>query len=384
MSVRDRFPGVGDGWARFDGPAGTQMVDTAITAMRDYLEGGANANSGGRFAASLITGELVAGARETVATLLGADAGGIVFGPNMTTLTLAFTRAVGRTLGPGDELLSTRLEHDSNITPWKLMADDRGATLGLAPFDLETGRLPVETVVERITPATRWVTVTGASNSLGTMPDVAAIVAAAHDAGSRVFVDAVHLAPHRKIDIAALGCDVLATSPYKWYGPHAGVLWIAPDLRDELTPYKVRPAPDTAPERWETGTPAYEAIAAMQAAAEFLLGEGIGTLAESEAAVFAPLLAGLNDLAHVQVHGPRDLADRTPTVCFSVDGHTADEVATALAAEQVAVWGGHYYAVEVMAALGLAERGGAIRAGVSCYTSPDDVTRLLDVVTRMR
>lgn len=360
------------------------MVDTAITAMREYLEGGANANSGGQFAASVTTGELVTAARETVATLLGADAGGIVFGPNMTTLTLAFTRAVGRTLGPGDELLSTRLEHDSNITPWKLAADDRRATLVLAPFDIETGRLPVESVVERIGPTTRWVTVTGASNSLGTMPDVAAIVAAAHAAGARVFVDAVHLAPHRAIDITALGCDVLATSAYKWYGPHAGVLWIAPDLRDELTPYKVRPAPDTAPERWETGTPAYEAIAATQAAAEFLLEQGMTALADAEAAVFAPLLEGLNDLAHVAVHGPRDLADRTPTVCFSVDGHSADEVATALAAAQIAVWGGHYYAVEVMAALGLTERGGAIRAGVSCYTSPDDVGRLLDVVTRMR
>ena len=176
----------------------------------------------------------------------------------------------------------------------------------------------------------------------------------------------------------------LATSPYKWYGPHAGVLWIAPDLRRDLVPYKVRPAPDTAPERWETGTPAYEAIAGTRAAAEFLLGEGMAALAKAEAAVFAPLLEGLLALPHVRVHGPRDLEDRTPTVCFSVDGHTADAVATALAAERIAVWGGHYYAVEVMAALGLTDGGGAIRAGVSCYTTSEDVDRLVAAVSRMR
>ena len=360
------------------------MVDTAINAMRDYLERGDNANSGGRFGASVATGEMVRVARETVGALLGGDADGIVFGPNMTSLTLAFSRAVGRTLGPGDEILSTRLEHDSNITPWKLVADDTGASMVLAPFDVETGRLPTEAVVARIGPNTRWVTVTGASNALGTMPDIAAIVEAAHVAGARTFVDAVHLAPHRAIDIAALGCDVLATSPYKWYGPHAGVLWLAPELRDGLTPYKVRPAPDRAPERWETGTPSYEAIAGTRAAADFLLSAGMDTLAEAERALFAPLLEGLLALPNVSVHGPRVLEDRTPTVCFSVDGRSADEVAAALAAERVAVWGGHYYAVEVMTALGLAEGGGALRAGVSCYTSVDDVERLLRAVTGLQ
>jgi cysteine desulfurase family protein (TIGR01976 family) len=375
---------VRDGWARFDGPAGTQMVDTAINAMGDYLRSGANANSGGRFAASITTGEMVRAARETVASFLGADADGIVFGPNTTTLVLAFTRAVGRTLGPGDEVVSTRLEHDSNLTPWRLVADDAGAAVVLAPFDVETGRLAVEAVVGCIGPRTRWVAVTGASNALGTIPDVAPIVDAAHAVGARVFVDAVHLAPHRAIDIAALGCDALATSPYKWYGPHAGVLWLSPELRESLQPYKVRPAPDTAPERFETGTPAYEAIAGTRAAAEFLLGEGMATLARAELAVFAPLLDGLLALPHVSVHGPRDLVDRTPTVCFSVAGHRADDVATALADEKIAVWGGHYYAVEVMAALGMAEGGGAIRAGASCYTSPEDVDRLLGAVAKMQ
>jgi cysteine desulfurase family protein (TIGR01976 family) len=381
--VRARFPAVGDGWARFDGPAGTQMVDTAIAAMREYLEHGANANGGGRFAASITTGDLVASARTTVAKLLGADAGGIVFGPNATTLMFAFTRAAARTFAPGDEIVSTRLEHDSNVTTWRMAAGDRGASVVLAPFDTETGRLDVAAVTDRITDRTRWVTVTGASNALGTIPDVPAIATAAHAAGARVFVDAVHLTPHRTVDVAALGCDVLATSPYQWYGPHAGVLWIAPDLREELVPYKVRPAPDTAPERFETGTPSYEAIAATQAAADFLLTEGMDALGKAEGEVFAPLLEGLLDLPGATVRGPRELEARTPTVCFSVGHRSADEVATALAADQVAVWGGSYYAVEVMDALGLTERGGAIRAGVCCYTSPDDVDRLLAAVARL-
>jgi cysteine desulfurase family protein (TIGR01976 family) len=377
--VRDRFPGLKDGWARFDGPAGTQMVDTAIDALRDYLERGANANGGGAFAASRETTQVVRDARESVGALLGADPGGIVFGPNMTTLTFAFTRSVARTLGAGDEIVGTRLDHDANITPWRLAAADAGATVSLAPFDVATGRLRLAAVTDRITPATRWVAVTGASNALGTVPDVRAVVEAAHAAGARVFVDAVHLAPHRAVDIAALGCDALVTSPYKWYGPHAGVLWLSPELRDGLTPYKVRPAPDTSPERWETGTPSYEAIAATAAAADFLREEGLDRIGASERAVFAPMLERLLTLPHVTVHGPRDLVDRTPTVCFSVSGHTAPEVAAALAAAEVAVWAGSYYAVEVMSALGLTD-GGAVRAGVSCYTTPTDVERLLAVV----
>lgn len=360
------------------------MVDTAIAAMRDYLTQGMSANSGGSFAASQATGSMVTSARATVGRLLGADPGGIVFGANMTTLTLAFTRALARTLGPGDEIVGTRLDHDANVTPWKLAADDAGATMLLAPFDPETGRLPIASVVERIGPRTRWVAVTGASNALGTIPDVAAIVEAAHRAGARVFVDAVHLAPHRKIDTAALGCDAIVTSPYKWYGPHAGVLWLSPDLRTGITPYKVRPAPDTAPERFETGTPAYEAIAATAAAAEFLLDQGMDKVAEEECTVFAPLLDGLLALPHVRVHGPQTLDARTPTVCFSVEGHSSTQVAGALAGERVAVWGGNYYAVEVMATLGLTEAGGAIRAGVSRYTTPDDVERLLAAVAHLR
>ena len=376
--MRERFPGIGPDWARFDGPAGTQMVDTAIDAMAEFLRSGDNANGHGHFAASTASTELVNDARATVARLLGADAEGIAFGANMTTLTFAITRSLARQWKPGDEIVGTRLDHDANVTPWQLAADDRGVRLVLAPFDLATGRLDPEAVIERIGPRTKWVTITGASNALGTMPDLATVIAAAHSAGARVFVDGVHLVPHALVDLRTLGCDIFVTSPYKWYGPHSGVAWIAPDLRETLVPYKVRPASNAAPERFETGTVSFEAIAGIRAAAAFLLEVGIAEIAAVEQARFGPLLRGLQDFPHVTVYGPPDLVDRTPTVSWTVAGHEPDAIATHLAQRQVAVWSGNYYAVETMAALGL--RTGAVRAGVSGYTSEVDVTRLLDAV----
>src|SRR4051794_17305124 len=279
MSARDRFPGVVDGVARFDGPAGTLMVDAAIDAMRDHLASGESANLGGAFAASADTGALVDRARASVAALLGTSADRIVFGANMTTLTFAFTRAVGRTLGPGDEIVCTQLDHDANITPWVMAAQDLGATVVFAKLDPRTGRLPPESIEEAMTDRTRWVAVTGASNLVGTVPDLGRIIAAAHRRGAKVFVDAVHLAPHRRIDFTALQCDALVTSPYKWYGPHAGVLVLSPDLVASIEPYKVRPAPDRGPRRFETGTPSFEAIVGTAAAAAFLLDIGMDTIA---------------------------------------------------------------------------------------------------------
>jgi selenocysteine lyase/cysteine desulfurase len=225
--------------------------------------------------------------------------------------------------------------------------------------------------------------VTGASNLLGTIPDLAPIIAAAHDAGARVFVDAVHLAPHRRIDFAAVGCDVLVTSPYKWYGPHAGVLIARPELLDELPVARVRPAASEGPRRWETGTPSFEAIAAVGAAAEFLLAEDMDRIGASEAAVFAPLLDGLAGIDGVQVWGPRDAAARTPTVAFTVAGKHPDEVAATLATERIATWAGHSYAVEAVDQLGLADTGGIVRAGVVAYVDDSDVTRLLDAVAKL-
>lgn len=376
--MRERFPGIGPEWARFDGPAGTQMVDTAVDAMAEFLRSGDNANGHGYFAASTASTELVDDARATVARLLGADAEGIVFGANMTTLTFAMTRVLARGWEPGDEIVGTRLDHDANVTPWQLAADDREAQLVLAPFDIETGRLDPEAVIDRIGPRTKWVTITGASNALGTMPDLAPVIEAAHAAGARVFVDGVHLVPHAPVDLDALGCDIFVTSPYKWYGPHSGVMWIAPDLRETLTPYKVRPASNAAPERFETGTVSFEAIAGIRAAAAFLLETGVGEIAAAEGARFEPLLRGLQAFPHVVVHGPNTVFDRTPTVSFTLTGHEPDAVAAHLADRRIAVWSGNYYAIETMAALGL--QTGAVRAGVSGYTCEADVTRLLEAV----
>src|SRR5688500_11501242 len=215
VAMQQRFPGVRDGWARFDGPAGTRTGDTATDAMAPWAAGGRNANTGGTFEAADACDALLERARRRMATLLGGQPAGIVFGANMTTLTLAFTRTVAATLHPGDRVVGTRLDHDANVTPWRLACDQSGAEQVLAPFDPSTGLLDPTDVIALIDERTRWVTLPGASNLIGTVPDLAPIVAAAHDAGARVFVDAVHLAPHKAIDAGALGCDVLACSPYK-------------------------------------------------------------------------------------------------------------------------------------------------------------------------
>ncbi|MEX2254687.1 MAG: aminotransferase class V-fold PLP-dependent enzyme [Acidimicrobiia bacterium] len=379
-----RFPGAHDGWARFDGPGGTLMVDVAIEAMRRYLESGDAANLGGAFAASHRTDELVQQGREAVARLLGTTADGIVFGANMTTLTFAFTRAVGRSLVPGDEIVCTELDHDANVTPWALMAGEHGARVALAELDPESGTLPVEAVVDRITERTRWVAVTGASNLVGTTPDLVPMIEAAHAAGARVYVDAVALVPHRRVDVSALGCDALVTSPYKWYGPHAGVLALTPELVDEVEPYRVRPAPNVGPGRLETGTKSFESIAAIEAAADFLRAEHDAGLADEDAELFVVLLDGLLSMSHLRIVGPRTVADRTPTVLVNVDGVHPDEVVLALARDRVAAWSGANYAVETARALGIADTGSGVRLGLARYTTPEDVQRVLRAIDGLR
>jgi selenocysteine lyase/cysteine desulfurase len=235
-------------------------------------------------------------------------------------------------------------------------------------------------VIELITPNTKWVAITGASNLIGTAPHLAPIITAAHAVGARVFVDAVHLAVHRPVDVTALGCDVLATSPYKWYGPHSGVLCIQPDLLNSLPVAKVRPAEDVGPRRFETGTPNFEGIAAVEAAARFLLEEDMHKVMAAENDVFAPLLEGLLAIDGVRVWGRQSMEGRVPTVAFTIRGHHPDAVAEELARNKIAVWSGHSYAVEAVRHMGLSDSGGVVRAGVTRYVSHDDVTRLLDVV----
>jgi cysteine desulfurase family protein (TIGR01976 family) len=384
FDLRRRFPAIteGDhrGWARFDGPAGTQVVDSAIEAAAAWQRSGNNANSHGAFPAADACDDLVDRARHTMGELLGADPSGIMFGPSTTANVFSITRAIGRDLHPGDEIVCTRLDHDSNVSPWLLVAEDTGAIVRFAEFDVPSGRLPVENVTRLINDRTRWVAITGASNAIGTIPDLGPVIAAAHAVDARVMVDGVHLTPHAPVDITAMGCDVYSTSSYKWYGPHAGITWIEAGLLDRLHAYKVRPAPATGPDRFMLGTPNFEGIAAIDAAARFLLDTGIGNIQSYERAVFERLLGGLLANDRVTVYGPHDLVDRAPTLAFNVTGYAPDAVATALAAERIAVWDGHYYALELMASFGI---DGAVRAGIAAYLDVDDVDRLLDVVARL-
>ena len=382
--MRHHFPGVRDGWSRFDGPAGTQMVDVAINAMSDWAAHGSNANTGGFFAAADACDALLESTRSVVGEFLGADPAGICLGANMTTMTMAFTRAVGRTMKPGDTVVGTQLDHEANVSPWRIACERSGAQHLLTPFDVKTGRLDMDAFSNLVTDRTKWVAITGASNLIGTMPDLKTAIAIAHKHGARVFVDAVALAPHKQIDIRELGCDVLATSPYKWYGPHAGVMYIEPELLNSLPIAKVRAASETGPRKFETGTPNFESIAAVQAAARFLIEEDMQQLAKLESAVFAPLLEGLLETPGVNVWGPHDLASRAPTVSFTVDSMTPDQVAQQLAAKKIAVWSGDSYAMEIVERLGLRNSGGVVRAGISRYIDDQDVKHLLTTVRGLR
>jgi selenocysteine lyase/cysteine desulfurase len=253
----------------------------------------------------------------------------------------------------------------------------------LAAFDPATGQLPPENMIDLIDERTRWVTVPGASNLLGSTPELAPIIEAAHAVGAYVYVDAVHLAPHRRIDIAELGCDALVTSPYKWYGPHSGVLWMRPELMEGLPIFKVRPATDHGPGRIETGMPNFEAIAGIDAAARFLIEEGMDHVSAAEAEVFSHLLDGLHSIGGVKVWGSQNLERRVPTAAFTIEGVHPAEASLSMGAKGIAVWDGHNYAVEVVDQLGLADSGGVIRAGVVRYIEHADVDRLLTVVAEL-
>jgi len=378
--IRARFPAIDGHWARFDGPGGTQVVDAAIEAAADWQRNGNNANSCGAFAAAEACDDLVARASATMGRLLGADPKGITFGPSTTTNMMALTRAIGRRIGPGDEVICTALDHDSNVSPWLLLAEDTGCTVQIADFDPSTGRLAVDAVADLVSSSTRWVAVTGSSNVVGTIPDVAAITRVAHEVGARVVVDGVHLTPHRQVNLAYIGCDVFTTSSYKWYGPHAGIMWIEPGLLDDLCVYKLRAVPDRGPERFQYGTTSWESLAGLDAAAGFLLDVGVDRIAEAEAIRFRRLLDGLHDQSGIRVVGPQDSSDRAPTLMFEVEGLSPGEVASTLADRRVAVWDGNNYAVDAMVPLGLDAEDGAVRAGISVYTNDEDVDRLLTAV----
>lgn len=380
--IRPRFPALTPGVVHADAPGGTQAVDVAIEAMAEHLRQG-TANQHGVFATSERVDALCADARWATAAFTGGDPDGIVFGPNMTTLTFHLARAVARELEEGDELVCTRLDHDANVTPWVRAAEASGATVRWVELDPASGTLCVDELPDVVTERTRVIAFPRASNALGTLVDPSPFVAAARDVGAWTFMDAVHAAPHVPLERASDGVDVVACSPYKFFGPHAGVLSGDPRLLARLSPDKVRPAPDAGPERWQTGTASFEAIAGTAAAIGYLDELGMDAIGAHETELTGRFLAGLDDLGHVTLHGPTATGQRTPTFAVTVDGHAPEAVAARLAARGIHVWHGHYYAVEPMLALGLLERGGAVRIGFVHYHGPDDVDRVLHALAEL-
>ena len=382
--VRSRFPGLSDGWVRFDGPAGTLPVDTSVNAIADYMRSPKPANLGGEFAATKASDDVVAQARSTVARFLGAEADQVVFGPSTTNLMFAFTRALSRHWEPGDRIVCTQLDHDSNVSPWLWAARDVGATVEFLEVDPTDGTLDVEPLKDLCADGrTRWVAISGASNLTGHAPDLARATAIAHEMGARILVDGVARVPHLPTNVAELGVDVLSTSPYKWYGPHAGVLVVRDNLLREIEPYRVRPADYDGPPRWETGTPQIELLAGITAAAEFMMETPLADEAEKETRLLARLQEGMHEISGVTVHAPSVTPDRAPTVIFTVAGHSPEAVDRYLASKKIAVWHGDNYACELSDALGLRSTGGAVRAGIVRYTTEADVDTLLAALVEL-
>ena len=382
--VRSRFPGLADGWVRLDGPAGTLPVDSSIDAMHAYFSSSAPANVGGTFDATLRTSAMVAEVREAVGRMLGAAGSQVIFGASATALVFAFTRALARTWTGGERIVCTQLDHDSNITPWVLAARDAGAEVTMLPVDPTDGSLDLADLERALAQApVAWVAVSGASNLTGFAPDLRAAVTMAHARGARLHVDAVARAPHLPIDVNGWGIDSLVTSPYKWYGPHAGVLVLQPELLFGVEPYRVRPADYPGPERWETGTASFEAIAGIGGAAAFMAEHPWESVMAAEHALLARLETGLRSIQGVTVYAPRSAEGRAPTTIFNVEGRDPDWVAAALAERRIAVWSGDNYACELIDVLGLRARGGVVRAGVARYTTADDVDALLVAVAEL-
>jgi cysteine desulfurase family protein (TIGR01976 family) len=377
---KQRFPGLRDGWARLDGPAGSEVVDSVIEAMADWMRSGSMANHGGAFRQAHETDELLHSTRAACAALLGGEPEGVTFGPSFTALTMRFAATVVRELSAGDEIVCTYLDHDSNVRPWVLAAERAGATVRFAQPEPDTLELPASAVEAVLSERTKWVAVTAASNAVGTVPDLAGIVAAAHRVGARVYVDAVHASPHRRHDVAELDIDVLGCSPYKWFGPHTSLLCAKPEILERYFPDKLRPSPDEPPDRWELGTLPFESLAGVRAAAEYMLELDFEALHAHEQSLLGAALDGLRRMDHVTLYG--DAATRAPTLMFNVKGRSSHEVAEALAAHEIAVWDGNYYAYELERHLDLAPHG-AVRAGFLHYNEAADAERLLAAVAEL-
>jgi len=380
--LRRHFPGLAEGrpganTVFFDGAAGTQICARSLERMNEAMLD-ENANFGGAFETSQRAGELVRKTRAALAEFFNArDAREIVFGQNMTTLTLAMARTLGRRLKAGDEIVLTRMDHDANVAPWLSLAEDLGLTVKWLDFSTDTYDYELGQLEELLTARTKLVAVNYASNVIGTMNDVRAITARAKAAGALVFVDAVQYAPHGAIDVQAIGCDFLVCSAYKFYGPHAGILWGKLDVLEELEPYKVRTAPAHAPDKYETGTKSRESIAGVLGAVEHLQAVGMAAIVEHEAALTRRLMDGLRAMKGVRIHGKGN-EGRVPTLALTLEGQSPADVARVMAGHRINVWNGHNYGWEPVRRLGLLESGGIMRVSLAQYNTLGEVDYFLE------
>ncbi|MBL0891884.1 MAG: cysteine desulfurase-like protein [Gemmatimonadaceae bacterium] len=400
-AIRAQFPALarreGDApVAYFDGPGGTQVPRTVVDAMTYYLLHH-NANTHWAYPTSVETDALLAQARAALADFLGAGPDEIAFGSNMTTLLFHIARAIGRQLQPGDEIIVTELDHHANVAPWQALARERGVVLKWLPLDVTTFRHEAGALARLLSPRTKVVAIGAASNMLGTISDVPALVAEARAAGALTVVDAVHYAPHALVDAVALDADFVLCSAYKFYGPHVGVVYGRASTVASLDLPRLEPAPDWVPECLETGTQNHEGIVGAAAAVEFLaslsgdagaprrerLAQAMTGLHERGEALLQQLWEGLQAMDGVTLYGPPPGTPRTPTLSFRVHGMPSEDVARALAPRGVYVSHGDFYATTVARRLGVAEEG-LVRAGCACYTTADEISRLLDGVAQLK
>ena len=409
-ALRDHFPALartldGRPVAYLDGPGGTQVPRECIAAITAYLER-SNANHGGAFTASIETDAILDEAHAAGADFLGAhDPAEIVFGPNMTTLTLAMSRAIGRDLVAGDEIVVTRLDHDANVAPWLALAEDRGLTVRWLELADDGATLDLQSLDDVVGARTRVVAVGLASNALGTVTDVGRVIEAAHAVGAIAYIDAVHAAPHLPIDVAALRADLLVCSPYKFFAPHLGMLYGRADLLERLQAYRVRPAGAVSPGKWETGTQNHEALAGLLGTFEYLerlgtaYGGGAGgsdrrsrlraamsAIHEHERGLSLGVLERLAAVPGLRVYGitdPARVAERVPTFSFTLEGHAPRAIAEHLADRAISTWDGDFYAWELVRALGLDDAGGLLRIGLVHYNTLEEVDRLVEALLEL-
>ena len=406
-SVRAQFPALAitdNGQRRiyFDNPAGTQVPARVAAAMSDCLLT-SSANLGGSFRSSQAADRVVAAARDAMADFLNAASSDeIVFGQNMTTITLHLSRSIGRLFRPGDEIILTHMDHDANVWPWVLLARDLELEVKWLPFDASTFEFDLSVLDTLLTERTRLICVGGASNLTGTLNDVTAICERAAAAGVLTFIDAVQSVPHVATDVQAIGCDFLVCSPYKFFGPHQGVLWGRRSVLEQLEPYKVRPASSGIPGCFETGTQSHEGFAGIKAAIDYFewigtsmagasgrpdaLRAAMGMLFDYEKTLATHLITGLQAIDGVTVQGitsPEAMDRRVPTVAFTHATVAPATIAEALGRENIFVWDGHNYAVEVVRTLGLLESGGVVRVGPVHYNSTEEIDELVDALGRI-